>query len=122
MRALLIALAEWVEAWVEPPASSFPSRGEGTLVMREEAEARFPKLPGTRFPDVLNALHLRDHRQEPLAIGPAYPILVAATDKDGNSLGGLRHPLLTAPLGTHTGWAVRRKGHADGDLFTVQGS
>lgn len=122
MRALLIALIEWVEHGIEPPASRFPSRAEGTLVTREEAERLFPRIPGVSFPDVLNALHLRDHSVEPPIEGPEYTVLVAAPDADGNSRGGLRHPLLTAPIATHTGWAVRGPGFARGDLFTVQGS
>jgi hypothetical protein len=75
-----------------------------------------------KFPDVLNELHLRDHSVEPPIDGPEYPVFVNALDEDGNSLGGLRHPVLAAPLGTHTGWAVRMPGYAEGDLFTVQGS
>ena len=122
MRALLIALTEWVEKGTPPPASRFPSRANGTLAAREEVEAAFPRIPGVNFPDVLNALHLRDHSVEPPIDGPEYPVLVCAVDQDGNSLGGLRHPLLTAPIGTHTGWAVRIPGYAAGDLFTVQGS
>lgn len=122
MRALLLALIEWVECGAEPPASRFPTRGERTLVTREDAERQFPRIPGVTFPDVLNALHLRDHTVEPPREGPAYPVLVSAVDEDGNSQGGLRHPLLTAPIGTHTGWAVRSAGYAAGDLFTVQGS
>jgi hypothetical protein len=122
MRALLIALTEWVERGTKPPASRFPSRIEGTLVSREVSERGFPNLPGVDFPDVLNELHLRDHSVEPPVDGPAYPVWVTAVDEDGNSLGGLRHPLLAAPRGTHTGWAVRGPGYAAGDLFTVQGS
>jgi hypothetical protein len=122
MRALLVALTEWVEHGTPPPASRFPSRAGGTLVTREAADAAFPRIPGVRFPDVLNALHLRDHSVEPPADGPAYPVFVNALDGDGNSLDGLRHPVLTAPLGTHTGWAVRVPGYAEGDLFSVQGS
>ena len=122
MRALLIALTEWVEHGTLPPASRFPSRAARTLTTREEAEHVFPRIPGVKFPDVLNELHLRDHSVEPPIDGSAYPVFVNALDQDGNSLGGLRHPLLTAPLGTHTGWAVRVPGYAEGDLFTVQGS
>ncbi len=122
MRALLIALVEWVEHGAEPPPSQFPSRRDGTLVTREEAARAFPRIKGVDFPEVLNELHLRDHSMEPPVEGPAYPVLVCAVDADGNSRGGLRHPLLTAPLGTHTGWAVRLPGWAAGDLFTVQGS
>ena len=32
------------------------------------------------------------------------------------------HPLLTASIATHTGWAIRIPGYAAGDLFTIQGS
>ena len=122
MRALLIALTEWVEKGIAPPASRFPSRAAGTLVTREQAEAAFPRIPGVTFPDVLNELTLRDHSVEPPIEGAPYTVLVAAVDADGNSKGGLRHPLLTAPIATHTGWAVRIPGYAAGDLFTVQGS
>lgn len=122
MRALLIALTEWVEKDVAPPASRFPSRAQGTLVTREQAELGFPRIPGIDFPDLLNELTLRDHSVEPPIEGAPYTVLVAAVDADGNSKGGLRHPLLTAPIATHTGWAVRRPGYAAGDLFTVQGS
>ena len=89
---------------------------------REEAEARFPRIPGVDFPDVMNELRLRDHSVEPPLEGAPYTVLVAAVDADGNSLGGLRHPLLAAPIATHTGWAVRVPGYAAGDLFTIQGS
>ena len=122
MRALLIALTEWVENGVPPPASRFPTRADGTLVTREAAEAAFPRIPGVDFPDVLNELTLRDHSVEPPIEGPPYTVLVAAVDADGNSQGGLRHPLLTAPIATHAGWAVRIPGYAAGDLFTIQGS
>ncbi len=122
MRALLIALTEWVEKGIAPPASCFQSRAAGTLVEREEAEAQFPRIPGVDFPDVLNELRLRDHSVEPPIEGAPYTVLVAAVDADGNSKGGLRHPLLTAPIATHTGWAIRIPGYAAGDLFTIQGS
>jgi len=121
MRALLLALAEWVEKGTAPPPSCFPSRADGTLVTLEEAAAKFPKLPGMVFPDVLNVLHLRDHRVEPPREGAAYPVYVCATDADGNSVGGIRHPLVSVPLATHTGWSVRAAGYAEGDLFSVQG-
>jgi hypothetical protein len=122
MRALLIALTEWVDKGVAPPVSRFPSRAAGTLVTREQAEAQFPRIPGVDFPDVMNELRLRDHSVEPPIEGAPYTVLVAAVDADGNSKGGLRHPLLTAPIATHTGWAVRIAGYAAGDLFTIQGS
>ena len=122
MRALLAALTAWVDDGVEPPASRFPSRADGTLGAIEDARAAFPAISGVDFPARLNVLHRRDHSVEPPIEGAEYPALVAMPDADGNSRGGLRHPLLAAPLGTHTGWAVRGPGYAEGDLFTVQGS
>lgn len=43
-------------------------------------------------------------------------------DAEGNALGGIRHPLLAAPLATHVGWSLRASGYGEGELFTVQGS
>ncbi|HET7884358.1 MAG TPA: alpha/beta hydrolase domain-containing protein, partial [Acetobacteraceae bacterium] len=122
MRALLVALTEWVEHGIAPPPSRFPSRAAGTLVSLAEARAMFPRLPQVKFPTVLNELRLRDHSVEPPAETMAYPVFVQATDADGNALGGIRHPLLDAPLATYVGWALRAPGFGEGDLFTVQGS
>jgi hypothetical protein len=74
------------------------------------------------FPTVLNELRLRDHSIEPPIETTAYPVYVQAVDGDGNALGGIRHPLLEAPLATHVGWSLRAKGYGEGDLFTIQGS
>ena len=122
MRALLVALFEWVEHGVAPPASRFPSRVDATLVSLAEARSTFPKLPQVNFPKVLNELRLRDHSVEPPIESLAYPVFVQATDTDGNALGGFRHPMVDAPLATHTGWSLRASGYGEGDLFTIQGS
>ncbi len=71
---------------------------------------------------MLNELRLRDHSVEPPVESTAYPVFVQAVDADGNALGGLRHPLLDAPLATHVGWSLRASGYGEGDLFTIQGS
>jgi len=122
MRALLVALFEWVEHGVAPPASRFPSRADATLVSLAEARSTFPKLPQVNFPKVLNELRLRDHSVEPPIESLAYPVFVQATDTDGNALGGFRHPMVDAPLATHTGWSLGASGYGEGDLFTIQGS
>jgi hypothetical protein len=122
MRSLLVALTEWIEHGTRPPDSRFPSRAAGTLVPLAAARAAFPSLPRVRFPTVLNELRLRDHTVEPPAEGAAYPVFVQSTDADGNALGGIRHPLLDAPVATHAGWSLRAAGFGEGDLFTVQGS
>src|SRR5438270_10579654 len=122
MRALLVALFEWAEHGTAPPDSRFPSRADGTLVPLAEARGRFPRLPGVKFPNVLNELRLRDHSVEPPRESTAYPVFVQATDANGNALGGIRHPLLAAPLATYVGWSLRASGYGAGELFTIQGS
>jgi hypothetical protein len=122
MRALLVALFEWVEHGTAPPDSRFPSRAAGTLVPLAEARRSFPRLLGVNFPSVLNELRLRDHSVEPPAESTAYPVFVQRADADGNAQGGIRHPLLAAPLATHVGWSLRASGYGEGDLFTIQGS
>ncbi len=122
MRALLVALTEWIGHGTPPPDSRFPSRAAGTLVPLAQAREAFPRLPGVNFPSVLNELRLRDHSVEPPIESTAYPVFVQATDADGNALGGIRHPLLDAPLATHVGWSLRAPGYGEGELFTVQGS
>ena len=122
MRALLVALFEWVEHGTAPPDSRFPSRAAGTLVPLAEARRTFPRLSGVNFPNVLNELRLRDHSVEPPRESTVYPVFVQATDADGNALGGIRHPLLAAPLATHAGWSLRASGYSEGELFTIQGS
>jgi hypothetical protein len=122
MRALLVALFEWVEHGIAPPDSRFPSRAAGTLVPLAEARAAVPNLPNVKFPNVLNELRLRDHSVEPPIESVSYPVFVQSTDADGNALGGIRHPLLDAPLATHVGWSLRASGYGEGELFTIQGS
>jgi hypothetical protein len=65
---------------------------------------------------------LRDHSVEPPIESTSYPVFVQSTDADGNAQGGIRHPLLEAPLATHVGWSLRAGGYGEGDLFTIQGS
>src|SRR5258708_31046225 len=111
MRALLVAFLEGVENGIAPRNSRFPSRADGTLVPLAEARATFPKLPHVNFPNVLNELRLRDHSVEPPIESIVYPVFVQATDGDGNALGGIRHPMVDAPLATHTGWSLRASGY-----------
>jgi hypothetical protein len=79
------------------------------------------KLPRVNFPKILNARRLRDHSVEPPIESIAYPVFVQSTD-DGNAFGGIRHPMVDAPLATHAGRSLRASGYGEGDLFTIQGS
>ena len=51
-----------------------------------------------------------------------YPALAPQVDSDGNDIGGLRSHILQAPLGTYTGWNVRRAGFSQGDACDLTGS
>ena len=44
------------------------------------------------------------------ALGPAYAMLAADVDADGNDLDGLLHPEVTAPLATYPPWNLRGEG------------
>ena len=54
--------------------------------------------------------------------GQEYPLGVPQVDADGNTLAGLRYPDVDAPLGTYTGWSLRKAGYAEGEQFWNTGS
>ncbi|MDE2900677.1 MAG: alpha/beta hydrolase domain-containing protein, partial [Chloroflexota bacterium] len=43
-------------------------------------------------------------------------------DDDGNDIAGIRTPEIQAPVGTHTGWSLRKEGVGTGDFFSLSGS
>ncbi len=51
----------------------------------------------------------------PVAKG-TLPQLVVRVDADGNEVAGIKSPLLSAPLGTYTGWNVTTSGLYQGQL------
>ncbi len=108
--ALSVALHEWVAEGTPPPASRFPTVANGGLVAA--GGLGFPAIPGSTYTGSFNPLHLNDHRSIPPMRGAAYPVLVGRIDDDGNMTDGVRHPNLAVPIGTHTGWNLRRDGFA----------
>ncbi len=108
--ALSVALHEWVAEGTAPPPSRFPTVANGGLVAAPGLS--FPAIPGSTYTGSVNPLHLNDHRSIPPMRGAAYPVLVGRVDEDGNMTDGVRHPNLTVPIGTHTGWNLRRDGFA----------
>jgi len=107
MRALLVALDEWVSKGTLPPESRIPTRKEGSLVSVEESVAHFPKIPNLEHIGKANPTFARFGNITARSPQTQYPSFVPKTDADGNDLGGIRLPDITVPLGTHTGWAVR---------------
>ena len=118
--ALSVALQDWVAEGVEPPPSRFPTVANGGLVTA--TSVGFPDIPGVTYSGSYNPLSLADHRSMPPMQGEAYTVLVARTDTDGNMTDGVRHPNLAAPIGTHTGWNLRREGFATGQQCVGAGS
>ena len=133
MRAVLTRMHRWVTEGTPPPPSIVPRRADGTLVSPEEALAAFPKVPGFPTPASPSRLPLYDygpdfdrglvteHPPQPVP-GKEYTVQMPLVDEDGNDLGGLRSPEVMVPVGTHTGWNLRRAGFAEGDLASLAGS
>ena len=111
-RALTVALYEWVVDGTEPPPSRFPSVPLGTLV--PPASIGFPSIPDVTFTGSHNPLRRNNFNTFPPLQGDGYTVLAGLVDQDGNMLAGIRHPNLSVPIGTFTGWNLRREGFAEG--------
>jgi hypothetical protein len=96
MRALLVAMTDWVVKGAEPPASQLPKLADGTLV--PVTKLRFPRLPGVQSPAII---------QGPRLEGRDLPFLVPQVDADGNELSGIRTAEQRVPVATYTGWNFR---------------
>lgn len=119
MRALLVAMEEWVRAGVEPPASRFPMRSQGTL---QPAANLYPAIPGLGYRGAHGPAQLVDASVMPPEVRGQYAVLLPRVDADGNAVGGLRGPALEAPKATYTGWNPRAQGFAPGALCTNTGA
>jgi hypothetical protein len=113
MRALLVAMEAWVREGVEPPASRFPMRAQGTLV---PVAGAYPAIPALGFRGAVGPAQLVDNEVMPPVVRGEYAVLVPRVDADGNAVGGLRSPVIEAPKGTYTGWNPRSAGFAEGAL------
>jgi hypothetical protein len=118
--AITVALYDWVAKGVEPPPSRFPTVANGGLVAPRDV--RFPRIPGVTYTGSVNPLRLNDHSSIPPKQGDAYTVLVGQVDADGNMTHGVRHPDLAVPIGTFTGWNMRREGFGEGGQCAGAGS
>jgi hypothetical protein len=135
-RALIIALEKWILEGKQPPESLYPTLASMTLAAPYKASIDWPDIPGVPYDGKVNELPLLDYgpeynfrnvsgiiRQEPPKIKSEqnYKTLVPKVDKDGNEIAGIRGINIRVPLGTYTGWALRRKGYGKGDLSSLNG-
>ena len=115
VRALLVALDEWVVSGQLPPPSRVPALSEGTLV--EPDKIGFPPIEGAA---VVKRTNVVDYR----ATGPgrAYRTLVSRVDPDGNEVAGIRLPDIAVPLATYTGWNEYKAPYPAGEIADRDGS
>jgi Alpha/beta hydrolase domain len=114
-RSLLLRLEGWVREGAAPPASRYPRIADATLILPGTQHFPTVRNVATPAPAVVHRTYQYDFgpgfpaamTYEPPHVGAPYPVLVPATDEDGNDRGGLRLPDVAVPLGTYTGWNLR---------------
>lgn len=133
LRACLVLMDRWASGGEAPPPSRVPRRSDGTLVAPQEVLERFPKVPGVTLPAGVSRLPIWNYGPDfdkglitvfppEAAPGKEYPLQVPQVDGDGNDIAGLRYPDVEVPVGTYSGWAVRKAGFAEGELLSTNGS
>jgi hypothetical protein len=131
MRALLVAMDQWVANNMEPPPSQYPKIADNKLVAL--SDLKFPKIAGVSVPTrPQRAYHVDygpDFRTlgiisiEPPKVGAPFPTLVPQVDADGNETSGVRMPDIQVPLGTFAGWNLRAPEiGAPDEMFSMVGS
>ena len=104
---------------IAPPESRYPSRAAGTLA---PAAGLYPAIPALRFEGRHAPAQWVDTAAMPPVVRGEYPVLLPRVDADGNALGGIRLPVIEAPMATYTGWNPRAEGFAAGIPCTNQGA
>ena len=102
IRALLVALDEWVVTDRAPPDSRLPRIADGTLVPAEDVA--LPPVPGLTRPRAANDVAPLADWTQPQPPARTWRALVPQVDADGNERAGIRLPDIAVPRGTFTGW------------------
>ena len=132
LRALMVAMDLWVTKAIAPPPSRYPSVKDRTLMPPNRNG--FPKIPGVNFAGLHNrqlfldygrkhsarqdGRRTRRNRSATARIKSSCP----RVDADGNDIAGIRLPAIEVPIGTYTGWNLRPRGLAEGELSGLLGS
>jgi hypothetical protein len=132
LRALTVALDEWVTAGTPPPDTRVPKVADGTLVPPEALD--LPAIPGLTYRARFNGSGERDFG--PRVRGNAgvidhllpftvYPHRVLVPQVDGiigHEIAGIRHPSVDVPIATYLGWNTRTSEFGGDDLCDLLGS
>jgi Alpha/beta hydrolase domain len=130
LRALMVAMDLSVTKGIPPPPSRYPKVKDRTLAA--PTRNGFPKIPGVNFIGLHNRQLFLDYGKNilrgkmathpPEPRGKAYETLVPKVDADGNDIAGIRLPAVQVPVATYTGWNLRPRGLAEGELSGLLGS
>ncbi len=131
VRSLIVALDDWISQDKTPPPSVYPNFKNGTLISFKESGNDW-KIPKVSYPKVIQKAYTADFgsdfetnkeiTQHPPIVQATYPIFVAKLDTNNNEMGMLKHPVVSVPTGTYTGWNLRTKEMgAAGDLLRLTG-
>jgi hypothetical protein len=128
LRALLVALIEWVKDGREPPPSIYPTNRSGSLVPVDSA--RRPRIPGVPLAQIPAQPYRYDFGPrwkegiidfEPPRLGAPYAVRVSQVDSIGNDIGGIRSVEARVPLATYFPWQLRT-GAASDRMVSFQGT
>jgi hypothetical protein len=120
LRALLVALVDWVKDGREPPPSMYPTNSSGSLVPVDSA--RRPQIPGVPLAKIPAQPYRYDFGPrwkegiidfEPPRIGAPYALRVSQVDSIGNDVGGIRSVEVRVPLATYFPWQLRTGAASD---------
>jgi hypothetical protein len=120
VRALLVALDEWVVSGRAPPDSRLPRVADGSLVPAEHV--RLPEIPGLTRPRASNDVAPLADWTNPQPPARAWHALVPQVDADGNEIAGIRLPDIAVPRGTFTGWNLYASPYPEGELADRDGT
>jgi hypothetical protein len=107
LRALVVALENWITKGVAPPASRVPTLASGNAV--SYAAAKMPNVKGFTILPTGNRIDAPVDWIEGVHVTNTYGSLVSAVDADGNEAAGIRLPPIAVPIATYTGWNVYKK-------------
>ena len=128
LRALVVALDDWMISGTPPPESRYPRVGDGTLVEATRRAVGFPEVPGVPFTDHFAGPQFDydfgpGFREDavsgvldklPPTIRHVIPALVPKVNSDGNESVGVASVLQQAPLGSYLGWNITSAGFFKG--------